>query len=253
MRMQYIKSLLFCSQNWLCQKKVSDNRTYGLRYQFTSHGRLRMYQSRQERSELISCLPFASIKLTCRAQKEQSTINKTPLARSAQCKQKNRELLLHTTHTWSPWHMPRKPQVFCCWQLSSWPWPWSSHLAMLQVTNFCPAYSLQKKKLSCVDVRLLTAMHFWWHWQTTATRSFRAPTRRAATTARRTTTRTSRRTARRVSTTPAAAAECRMHERWPASGVWSVCRRRTAGEIWLSSAGVIDVTVAHSMNEWRWC
>ena len=142
-------------------KKVSDNRTYGLRYQFTSHGRLRMYQSRQERSELISCLPFASIKLTCRAQKEQSTINKTPLDRSTQCKQKNRELLLHTTHTWSPWHMPRKPQVFCCWQLSSGPWPWSSHLAMLQVTNFCPAYSLQKKKLSCVDVRLLTAMHFW--------------------------------------------------------------------------------------------
>ncbi|OEL25333.1 hypothetical protein BAE44_0013648, partial [Dichanthelium oligosanthes] len=51
----------------------------------------------------------------------------------------------------------------CCSQLSSWPCPWPSLLAMQQ---------------------------------TTATRSFRAPTRRAATTARRTTTRTSRRTAR---------------------------------------------------------
>ena len=60
-----------------------------------------MYQSRQERSVLISCLPFASIKLTCRAQKEQSTINKTPLDRSTQCKQKNRELRLHTTRSLS--------------------------------------------------------------------------------------------------------------------------------------------------------
>jgi hypothetical protein len=46
---------------------VSDIRTYGLRYQFTSHGRLRMYRSIRERSGLILCLPFASIKLTYRA------------------------------------------------------------------------------------------------------------------------------------------------------------------------------------------
>jgi hypothetical protein len=55
-------------------------------------------------------------------------------------------------------------------------------------------------------------MYIWVITQTTATRSCRAPTRRASTTARRTITRISKRTARRASTTQTAAVECPVHE-----------------------------------------
>ncbi|OEL25336.1 hypothetical protein BAE44_0013645, partial [Dichanthelium oligosanthes] len=106
----------------------------------------------------------------------------------------------------------------CYSQLSSWPWPWPSHLAMQQ---------------------------------TTATRSFRAPTRRAATTARRTTTRTSRRTARRASTTPAAAAECRMHEAMMNGEIpWFDFSRSAAGVY--HRAVVIYVAIQRTRYPWMW-
>jgi hypothetical protein len=53
-------------------------------------------------------------------------------ANASRSKHKNKTSSSSISIAWSPWHLSRRraPMFWWCSWLLSWPWPWSSHLAM---------------------------------------------------------------------------------------------------------------------------